>query len=103
MGAMEAEPKVSIVAQDDYREGYANSVQVRGSLWDFFLQFGTLGKQTPQEVEIHAFQGIYLSPQQAKALYTVLGENIKQYEATIGEIRLAPGQMQAPQATPKPN
>lgn len=100
---MEGEPRVKITAQDDYREGYANSVQVRGSLWDFFLQFGTLGQQTPQEVEIHAFQGVYLSPQQAKALYTVLGENIKQYEATIGEIRLAPGQIQTPQATPKPN
>jgi len=100
---MEGEPRVKITTQDDYREGYANSVQVRGSLWDFFLQFGKLGQQTPQEVEIHVFQGIYLSPQQAKALYTVLGENIKQYEATIGEIRLAPGQIQAPQATPKPN
>ncbi len=100
---MEGEPKVNIIANDDYREGYANSVQVRGSLWDFFLQFGTLGKQSPQEVEIHAFQGVYLSPQQAKALYTVLGENIKQYEATIGEIRLAPGHIHVPDATPKPN
>ncbi len=78
-------------------------MQVRVSLWDFFLQFGRLGKQTQEEVEIEVFQGIYLSPQQAKALYTVLGENIKQYEATIGEIRLAPGQIQTPQATPKPN
>jgi len=100
---MEGEPRVNIIAQDDYREGYANSVQVRASLWDFFLQFGTLGKQGPQEVEIHAFQGVYLSPQQAKALYTVLGENLKQYESTIGEIRLAPNQMPTPQATPKPN
>ena len=100
---MDGEPKVNIIAQGDYREGYANSVQVRASLWDFFLQFGTLGAQSPQHVEIHAFQGIYLSPQQAKALYTVLGENLKQYEATIGEIRLAPGQTPIPSATPKPN
>ena len=103
MEAMEGEPKVTIVEKEDYREGYANSVQVRGSLWDFFLQFGTLGKQSTQEVEIDAFQGVYLSPQQAKALWTVLGENIKQYEASIGEIRLAPGQMPHAQVVPKPN
>ena len=30
-----------------YREGYANSVQVRVSLWDFFLLFGTINQTTP--------------------------------------------------------
>lgn len=83
-------PKVKIVTRDDYRDSYANSVQVRVSLWDFFLQFGTLGAQSPEEVEIHAFQGVYLSPQQAKALQSVLSENLAQYESAFGKIQLDP-------------
>ncbi|MEZ5397178.1 MAG: DUF3467 domain-containing protein [Bryobacterales bacterium] len=62
------QPRVTITPQEGYSEEYSNSVQVRVSLWDFFLQFGRLGKQTQEEVEIEAFRGIYLSPQQAKAL-----------------------------------
>jgi flagellar protein FlaG len=76
----------------DYRESYANSVQVRLNLWDFFLVFGTVNQTAPDSVTIRNFQGIYLSPQQAKALSNLLQQNIKQYEATFGEIRLEAGQ-----------
>jgi flagellar protein FlaG len=41
-------------------------------------------------VAIHNFQGVYVSPQQAKALLNVLRENVSQYEAAFGEIRLEP-------------
>lgn len=74
----------------DYRESYANSVQVRVNLWDFFLMFGTINQNAPDSVNIQNFQGIYLSPQQAKALYNVLQQNLTQYEATFGEIKLEP-------------
>ena len=84
------QPNVRIEQAEDYRESYSNSVQVRASLWDFFLQFGRLGSQTPEEVEIHVFQGVYLSPQQAKALHAVLGENLAQYENAFGKIRINP-------------
>jgi hypothetical protein len=36
-----------------------------------------------------------LSPQQAKALSNVLHQNITQYEATFGEIRLEPQPQQS--------
>lgn len=85
---MQQNPRVQINKQPEYRDSYSNSVQVRVSFWDFFLQFGTLGQQTQEEVELNVFQGIYLSPQQAKALCTVLGENLKQYEQAFGEIKI---------------
>ena len=69
---------------------YANSVQVRVSLWDFFLLFGTINQTAPDSVSIHNFQGIFLSPQQAKALANVLKQNIQQYETAFGEIKLEP-------------
>jgi hypothetical protein len=83
-------PKFQLVNTPDYREHYANSVQIRVNLWDFFLMFGTVNQTAPDNVMIHNFQGVYLSPQQAKALLNVLTQNISQYEATFGEIKLEP-------------
>jgi hypothetical protein len=84
------QPNIKLVNGPDYREGYANSVQMRVSVWDFFLVFGTLQQQSETQVEIKNFQGIYLSPQQAKALMTVLQQNLTSYESTFGEIKLDP-------------
>jgi hypothetical protein len=86
-----AEPQsVTLTKTEDYRNNYANSVQVRMSVWDFFLVFGTMHQNSPAEVKIENFQGIYLSPQQAKALLNVLGHNLAQYEQTFGELALEP-------------
>lgn len=87
---MQNQPSIKLTATNDYRESYANSVQVRVSVWDFFLVFGTLQQQSETEVEIRNFQGIYLSPQQAKALMRILEQNVSSYEATFGEIKLDP-------------
>ena len=84
------QPNIKLVNDDSYRENYANSVQVRVNVWDFFLVFGTMQQQTENEVEIHNFQGIYLSPQQAKALMSILQQNVTNYEQTFGEIKLDP-------------
>jgi hypothetical protein len=83
-------PRIQLSNSPEYREGYANSVQIRANLWDFFLLFGTLNQTSPEAVNIQNFQGIYLSPQQAKALLNVLSQNLQQYEATFGEIHLEP-------------
>jgi hypothetical protein len=88
--AMPTQPNIQIVNEASYRENYANSVQVRVNVWDFFLVFGTMQQPSEQEVEIRNFQGIYLSPQQAKALMTILQQNVTNYEGTFGEIKLDP-------------
>src|ERR1041385_1222261 len=88
--AIPPQPNIRLVNAVDYRDGYANSVQVRVSVWDFLLVFGRLQPVTAQEVEVQNFQGIYLSPQQAKALLTILEQNVRQYEGTFGEIKLDP-------------
>ncbi len=83
-------PVVQMEAAPEFRDNYANSVQIRASLWDFYLLFGTVKQTTQEQVSIQNFQGIYFSPQQAKALLNVLQQNVQQYEATFGEIRLEP-------------
>ena len=84
------QPNIKLVNTPEYREHYANSVQVRVNVWDFFLVFGTLQQASESEVEVRNFQGIYLSPQQAKALLTILEQNVVNYEKTFGEIKLDP-------------
>jgi len=79
-----------LIQSPEYRENYANSVQVRVNLWDFFLLFGRVSQTSPDNVAIHNFQGIYVSPQQAKAVLNVLQQNVTQYESAFGEIKLEP-------------
>jgi hypothetical protein len=90
MSSPPQQPRIEIQQSADYREGYANSVQIRMSVWDFLLSFGTMTQTTQEAVQIHNFQGVYLSPQQAKALWNVLGQNVVHYENTFGEIKLDP-------------
>jgi uncharacterized protein DUF3467 len=84
------QPEIRIRNRDDYRESYANSVQVRMSVWDFFLNFGTAVPGSGSDIDLLNFQGIYLSPQQAKALALMLQQNLANYEQTFGEIHLDP-------------
>ena len=84
------QPNVKLINAPDYREAYANSVQMRVNVWDFFLVFGTVQQQSETQVEIRNFQGIYLSPQQAKALLGLLQQNVSGYETAFGEIKLDP-------------
>jgi hypothetical protein len=90
------QPNIRLINTPDYREGYANSVQIRVSVWDFLLIFGRVQPQATNEVEVQNFQGLYLSPQQAKALLTILEQNVAQYEKTFGEIKLDPAMSKAP-------
>jgi hypothetical protein len=83
-------PKIHLVNTPEYRENYSNSVQVRVSLWDFLLMFGRIDQNNPENVTIHNFQGVFMSPQQAKALLNVLQQNVSQYESTFGQIKLEP-------------
>jgi flagellar protein FlaG len=96
MSQTNQQPRVSLVQTPEYTESYANSVQVRVSVWDFFLAFGTAHHDTAEELTIRNTHGIYLSPQQAKALWNVLGQNLAQYEQTFGTLALEP-QVMVPQ------
>ncbi len=84
------QPSLKLSQTSEYRDGYANSVQVRMSVWDFFLVFGTMHQESKEQVNVENFQGVYLSPQQAKALWNVLGSNLAQYEQAFGELALEP-------------
>ena len=81
-------PNSNLAETSDFRESYANSVQVRVSVWDFQLIFGLATSESPEQVNIRNHSAIFLSPQQAKALFNVLGQNLAQYEQAFGELNL---------------
>jgi flagellar protein FlaG len=90
------QPQITLTENNDYRDTYANSVQIRMSVWDFHLAFGTLQSQVENRIEVKNFQGIYLSPQQAKALTLMLQQNLANYEQAFGEIKLDPNMAKGP-------
>jgi hypothetical protein len=90
MNPTNPQPKIAASQSAYYRESYANSVQVRVSVWDFLLVFGTAHQESAEQVNIHNTAGIFLSPQQAKALWNILGQNLAQYEQTFGSLTLEP-------------
>lgn len=91
------QPQINVTQAPDYREIYANSVQVRVSVWDFQLVFGLASSDSPDKVTIKNQSAVFLSPQQAKALLNVLGQNVAQYEQAFGTLNLEPQTMNFPQ------
>ncbi len=90
------QPQVTLTQTTDYRESYANSVQVRVSVWDFQLVFGLVSGDSPEQVTVRNHEAVFLSPQQAKALWNVLGQNLAQYEQAFGTLNLEPQSQNSP-------
>ena len=91
------QPQMNLVQSPDFRESYANSVQIRVSVWDFQLIFGLASSEAPDQITIRSQNGIFLSPQQAKALWNMLGQNLAQYEQAFGTLNLEPQSLSFPQ------
>ena len=89
--------RVNMIQAPGYRDTYANSIQIRVSVWDFHLVFGQANSESPEQLSIQNHQGIFLSPQQAKALWNILGQNLAQYEQAFGELNLEPQNPNFPQ------
>ena len=89
--------KIEFHKTPDYRDEYANSVNLQVTTWDFQLTFGRLETQSADLIAIDNFSRVYISPQQAKALLQLLPANVEQYERSFGPISIAPpGLIQPP-------
>ena len=84
------QPRVVLDRAPDYRESYANSVQIRVNLWDFFLMFGNINQTSQENVQITQFPGDLYQPAAGEGFVECLQQNVGQYEAAFGEIRLEP-------------
>ncbi len=78
------QPKVNLEQTPDFRESYANSVQVRVSVWDFQLVFGLASSESPEQVNIRNHDAIFLSPQQARRCGTCWGRILRNMSRPSG-------------------
>ncbi len=66
---------------------YANLILINHSPAEFVLDFARV---VPASPKARVQTRVLLAPQHAKNLLNALGANIKKYEETFGEIKLAP-------------
>jgi hypothetical protein len=77
---------------------YTNSVQLEMTPWDLKFLFGTMTEATEQRLVVEDSCEVFMSPQHAKVLATLLVNNLKQYEDRFGKI---PGPARGPAEIPQ--
>ena len=75
-----ATTNVELKQSPEYRQIYANNVAIRATNWDLLLDFGKIVSASADKLVVESELGVYLSPQQAKALVESLSTVIAQYE-----------------------
>lgn len=83
------------IRTDNFVRAYANAANLEVTPWDFKLVFGELKKISDGKTVIEQSVEVTMSPQHAKALAGILSANVREYEKSVGEIKLP----QAPDAS----
>ena len=85
---MAVEPQsMELKAGPGYHQIYANNVAIRASNWDFLLDFGKIVAVSDKGVTAENEVGVFLSPQQAKAVLGALTTSVSEYEKRFGTIQ----------------
>ena len=69
---------------------YANSVNIGTSLFDISLGFGQIEESTPKRLVVTETLRVIMSPQHAKELSRLLGEQVQGYEDRFGPLPAGP-------------
>jgi hypothetical protein len=75
---------------EQYRNVYANSIQLQVNVWDFRVVFGEIQDSTDEAIRIEEQVRVTMSPQHTKAFLDLLSTHVQKYEAAFGEIRTSP-------------
>jgi hypothetical protein len=75
----------------DFRSFYANNTAFAMSPFDFNLIFGEIVGAKDRKMVVEQKVKVIMSPLHAKIFVQVMVENLKQFEATFGEIKLPEG------------
>jgi hypothetical protein len=76
-----------MVQAEKFATIYANSANAEVTAWDFKIIFGEIKKSQGKLVIEQSVQ-VTMSPQHAKALAEMLTSNVREYERSVGEIKL---------------
>ena len=85
------EPRRVVTVDPDFVSLYANDIQIQTSPWDMRLTFGEVGDHILSEgpsITIKQVGELRISLPLAKRLTMIMLEQLKTYEAQVGEIPL---------------
>jgi len=85
------EPRRVVTVDSGFVTLYANDIQIQTSPWDMRLTFGEVGDLIPSEVPGIAIKQVgelRISLPLAKKLTMIMFDQLKTYEAQVGEIPL---------------
>ena len=69
---------------------YANNIEVQQSNFDFRLRFGLVESATPEVLRVQDLATVYMSPQHAKSVVTLLAAQVDAYEKRFGPLKTVP-------------
>lgn len=81
-----------IIGNPDAYSGYANSVRVIHSIYDFVLVTAQIEIGLEGDVRLRETAKVCMSPAHAKALAEILTRKVAEYEATFGVLPTQPTQ-----------
>ncbi len=87
---MEAQDQLESIRSDGFIKLYANSARVETTVWDVKVFFGELTLVPGGKPFIEESASIAMSPQHAKALLSVLSQNVNEYESKFGKLPAPP-------------
>ena len=79
--------EIDSTRSDKFQKIYSNAANLEVTVWDFTFFFGQLIKRNNKPC-IEYELAVTMSPQHAKVLSQILAQNVKDYEANVGEIKL---------------
>lgn len=86
--------QINIELSDEMSEGvYVNLAMIAHSSSEFVIDFI---KMMPGVPKAKVKSRVVITPEHAKRLMRALGENLRKYEETFGEIKQADGEMKIP-------
>lgn len=90
----EQQPEVKFVKADNFRNIYANNVQISSSFMDVVMMFGQIVGLEGGILEVENQARVVMSPQEAKLFTILLVQQIAAYERQFGAVKLPPNMLQ---------
>lgn len=90
----EQQPEVKFVKADNFRNIYANNVQISSSFMDVVMMFGQIVGLEGGILESENQARVVMSPQEAKLFTILLVQQIAAYERQFGAVKLPPNMLQ---------
>lgn len=85
-----AEMRMERTPAPTFQAIYTNNVQISISYFDIAISLGQVTGASAELVRVADLAKIYLTPEHAASLHSLLGQQLQRYRETFGELRPEP-------------